>query len=145
MQASAPNAMAFSLVKIHASLTSKVPAAPIKISSHSTSAHTSYCSDAVHVNPRSTCSVQSRKPPITSHPISVRRMQPLNIEDPFFRIHNLGEMVPTIKRPTADHPPILFDRTCRASGLHDAAYQNAGSRRSSVFLHPLNAMTTSCS
>src|ERR1700733_7529439 len=115
------------------------------VSSHSTSVHTSHCSNAVHVNPRPSCGVQSRKPPITSHPISMRRLQPLNVEDPFFRIHNLGEMMPTVKRPTADHSLLLFDRTCRASRLHDAAYQNAGSRRSSVFLHPLDVMTASCS
>ena len=53
----------------------------------------------------------------------MRRMQPLNIEDPFFRFHNLGEMVLTVKRLTADHSPLLFDKTCRASRLHDAAYQ----------------------
>jgi hypothetical protein len=119
-------AQAFPLVKIHASLV-KVGsgpascAAPIMISSHSTSVHTSHCSNAVHVNPRPSCGVQSRKPPITSHLISMGRLQPLNVEDPFFRIHNLGEMIPTVKRPTADHSPLLFDRTCRASRLHDAA------------------------
>src|SRR5437868_193086 len=85
----------------------------------------------VHVNPRSSCGAQSCKPPIISHPISVRRMQPLNIEEPFFHIRNLCEIA---RPPTTS--PLLLDRTCRVSRLHDAAYPNAGSRSSSVFLHP---------
>ena len=92
----------FPPVKIHASLVKWVPGQlPVRrdSSSHSTSAHTFHCSDAVHVNPRFSCGVQSRKSPITPHPISMRRMQPLNIEGPFFRIHNQGEIV-------ADHSPL---------------------------------------
>jgi hypothetical protein len=38
----------------------------------------------------------------------MRRLQPLNVEDPLFRIHNLGEMMPTVKRPTADHSPLYL-------------------------------------